>query len=207
MEKSQKYLAIALCLWFTTAMPGVASAETVNVGEVSAEGSIKFYSVVSGEWYSGQPIIDRASTTPKSTMGIIQPKMNPISMLACNLGWSDWGVQSFTTTTYGTVNLLCGTSTSGYIHIRAKHESHWVSQMGGPGSWDDYMVWSSAHALRYPKESNFQSGQKRCYTTPIKVYRVQSGATTYWKTFNPTVVISTNNKIVITSIPTTNSTC
>lgn len=207
MNTLHKYFAFTLCLCFTLGMPSVASAETVNTGELSADGTIKFYSVVSGEWYSGQPIIDKVMTTSKPTTGIIQPKMNPISMWACNLGWSDWGVESFSTTAYGTVNLLCGTSTSGYIHIRVRHETQWVSQMGGPGAWDDYMVWASGNALQYPKVSNFQSGQKRCYTTPIKVYRVQNGVTTYWKTFNPTVVISTNNKIVITSIPTTNSTC
>lgn len=206
VNKSQKTVGVLLCLGLILGTSGFASAATLNTGVIGSEGSIEFYSEESGNWYNGQPIINKSTPTNSST-GLVQPMMNPISMWACDLGLSGWGVETFTTAHDGTVNLLCGTTTSGYIHIKNSHATQWASQMGGPGAWDDYMVWATANALQYPAASHLQSGQKRCYTTPIRVYKVVNGQPQYLKTFNPTVVISTNNKIVITSFPSSLSSC
>lgn len=82
-----------------------------------------------------------------------------------------------------------------------------LNQMGGPGLWDDYMVWATTNALASPSMVKPQPGNKNCYTTPISVYRTVDGKPKFWKVFNPSVVVSVNNKKVITSIPTTTTNC
>lgn len=194
-------------LMFLLTGAGSATALPLPSASTIAEGTVVFCSSTSNACYEGEPIIDKQPSQPQIGAGLVQPFMNPIAMWACDLGFSTWTVETFPSLSDGTVSLLCGSSTSGYIHIKSRHDTEWASQMGGPGAWDDYMVWASANALAKPKFSNFQTGQKQCYTTPILVYRIQNGAPKYVKTFNPTVIISTNNKIVITSIPTTTSNC
>jgi hypothetical protein len=163
-----------------------------------------FYSPESQALYYGDPILDRSTATAPQ----IQTRLNPLTIGLCNAGFGEVVVSSFSTKFDGAVNLKCGDSVSGYVHIRANHQPQWQAQMGGStGLWDDYMVWASGQALAYPVLGNTQPGNKRCYTTPIDVFKVVNGVNTYWKTINPSVVVSINNKIVITSIPSTTSTC
>jgi len=79
--------------------------------------------------------------------------------------------------------------------------------MVAPGVWDDFMMFATVNAVEAPSRTVTKPGSKRCYTTPIKLYRWVNGNRVFVKTINPTVLISTNNKIVITSIPTTASSC
>ena len=108
----------------------------------------------------------------------------------------------------GTVRLLCGSATVGLNHILKNHPlSQWRGQMGGDGSvtaWIRYLIRNSlaAPAKKAPLVSN-----KRCYSTPVHVYRMVNGRPSWWKTINPSVYVSSNNKIVVTAIPTTSSRC
>lgn len=79
--------------------------------------------------------------------------------------------------------------------------------MPGPGLWDDFMLWTSRNALASPSRTSTRPGNKRCYSTPIELYRTVNGKPRYWKTINPSVFVSRNNRIVITSIPSTTSRC
>lgn len=109
---------------------------------------------------------------------------------------------------HGTISFHCGNTSFGYKHIKARHpEAQWRAQMGGSGSWTAYMRYLQRSALKSPNIVRNQPGEKACYSTPVKVYRVVNGSPRYWKTINPSVVISKNNKKIITSIPSTRSTC
>ena len=167
------------------------------------DGTVVFYAVESQESYYGDPILDRSTATAP----LIQTRLNPITIGLCNTGFGDVVVSSFTSKFDGALKLKCGDSASGYVHIRSRHQPEWEAQKPGSGLWDDYMVWASAQALTSPVLANTQIGNKRCYTTPIDLFQVVNGQQVYWKTLNPTVVVSMNNKILITSIPSTTSTC
>jgi hypothetical protein len=169
---------------------------------------VLFYENSSGSWYSGEPLISRAlETTLSNSSTSIRLLLNPLTIGFCNVGFGDLVVQDFNSTLDGKVPLRCGDQASGYVHIRARHEIDWQNQMGGPGLWDDYMVWATKAALEAPSLVTNQANLKRCYTTPIQVYRVVNGARVFWKVFNPSVIVSTNSKKVVTSIPTNIATC
>ena len=191
--------AVALVSTFTVGVSNAAFANSKSL----PEGTVVFYSLESQDSYYGTPILDRSSATAPR----VQTRLNPVTIGLCNSGFGEVVVSSFTSKFDGAVKLKCGDSAAGYVHIRTNHRSQWQAQMGGPGLWDDYMVWASAQALSAPSLANTQAGNKRCYTTPIEVFQVINGAQTYWKTIRPSVVVSMNNKIVITSIPSTVSTC
>jgi len=131
----------------------------------------------------------------------------PGTIALCNAGFGDTVVQSMNSSRDGTVRMKCGDSRSGYVHIRLNHEDDWTAAMVAPGVWDDFMMFATVNAVEAPSRTVTKPGSKRCYTTPIKLYRWVNGNRVFVKTINPTVLISTNNKIVITSIPTTASSC
>ena len=192
-------ISVGLLVTLSFNFPIAAHADTISL----PGGTVIFFSPESQESYHGEPILDRATATLPS----IQTRLNPATIGLCNTGFGDIVVSSFTSKFDGAINLKCGDSASGYIHIRANHQPQWQAQMTGPGLWDDYMVWASRQALSAPLVALTQSGNKRCYTTPIRLYQVVNGVSSYWKTINPSVVVSMNNKILITSIPSTTSTC
>lgn len=89
-------------------------------------------------------------------------RLNPWTIGTCNAGFGDTEVASFASRFDGKVLLRCGDDSSGYVHIRSRHEQDWKNKMGDPGNWDDYMVWSSDIAVRaaavledLPSESDF----------------------------------------------------
>lgn len=69
------------------------------------------------------------------------------------------------------------------------------------------MVLATQASLESPAYSAEKPSQKPCYTRPIEVYEVINGAPVKKKTINPTVMISINNKKVITSYPANNHRC
>lgn len=129
-------------------------------------------------------------------------------MSLCNAGFGDKKVKTFKSKHDEEITLYCGDSNSGYIHIRERHEADWENQKGGfEGYWDDYMVFATQASLESPGYSAERPNQKRCYTTPIEVYEVVDGVPVKKKTIDPTIMVSMNNKKVITSYPTTNHRC
>jgi hypothetical protein len=179
-------------------VPSPALAESKD----SAEGTIVLYSEVSGTWY-GWPTTVKAADSSK----ISSSRLNPLVIGLCNAGVLGLSVSTFPSTVDGQVDLKCGTSAEGYVHIRSGHQASWELQNPIGGPWDDFMVWATSRALSVPSSVVNLPGSKRCYTTPIKIVRYVNGTIQLVKTFNPTVIVSTNNKIVITSIPTTKSSC
>lgn len=176
------------------------------------EGTVLFYSPNAPEgqqWYQGEKILNSATKAAEPAQPDNGPvlRLNPWTIGACNAGFGDTEVASFASRFDGKVLLRCGSDSRGYVHIRSRHEQDWKNQMGGPGNWDDYMVWASDNALRAPAVAVTQPGNKRCYSTPIAVYRQVNGQRQNWNTFQARVIVSINNKIVITAFPTSSSWC
>lgn len=80
--------------------------------------------------------------------------------------------------------------------------------MTGPGLWDDFMVYASREAMKAPSSTKANREKNtRCYKTPIKLYRIVNGKPQYVKTRYPRVAVSMNNKVVVTSYPTSTPSC
>lgn len=127
----------------------------------------------------------------------------------CNIGLGDVSVQSWDDTAIGHVDLFCGDDASGYIHIRdgdgtpddPGHEADWqtlVDSFGG-GDWDDFMVYATGEAITQDRAPDDHGNDKLCFTAPIEIYKTDG---TYIGTWNPTIIVSANNRRVITSYPT-----
>ena len=173
-------LAVALLALTTSALPASAAASN-EFGERASSILLS---------------TEDAARLPPGTIGL------------CNAGWGDVSVQRYDNARFlGVVDLRCGDSKSGYVHVRANHQNQWQSRInavGGSGNWDDLMAWATGEALRapeagYPKDVG---GGKWCYTAPI--FMSGPRGTVQYK---PTIIVSTNNKLVITSYPSTNTAC
>lgn len=160
-----------------------------------------------GETYSYLKLNGEAKSHTASLSPAPVPYLDPITIGLCNAGFGETVIEKFPSRIDGTVSLKCGDNNSGYIHIRNRHQVDWRNQQPGGGNWDDFMVWASRQALTAPTYTSVQPGQKRCYTTPVQLYRIVNGKPQYYKTFNPSIVVSTNNKKIITAIPSNWSTC
>lgn len=108
-----------------------------------------------------------------------------------------------------TIRLECGTKSGfGFNHINKSHpKSQWVKQMGGKGSWTEYQQYLIRAAVTNPSKVTSQANNKRCYHAPVKLYKMSNGKPKYWKTIEPSVIVSKNNKRVITAIPSTKGVC
>lgn len=143
--------------------------------------------------------------TDPSASSVAHPNLDPGTIGLCNAGFGDVSVQNFQAKNLGKIDLFCGDSASGYVHIRTRHQSDWqtvINQAGGGALWDDFMVYAvngsvSAPSPNYPVNIG---NNKWCYTTPIQIKNTQGVVT---KTLHPTVIVSVNNKKVITAFPTT----
>lgn len=132
--------------------------------------------------------------------------LDPVDHIQCNVNnnadhtvtW--WTAKRTINFNGGRVDLKCGNDNVGYKHIKSRHQSEWqtrANEVGG-GAWDDMMNFAVKAALESPSASYIETGSKACYTAPIQV-RNSSG--TVIKTWYPTVIISLNNKIIITAFP------
>lgn len=96
---------------------------------------------------------------------------------------------------------------SGYKHIAAAHQRDRQNRLDQIGdtrySWDDVMSSGVYAALMYPEDTKPQAGQKRC-SYGILVYLTPKGIQ---QQFEPTVVWSENNKLIISAIPKTKGRC
>lgn len=107
--------------------------------------------------------------------------------------------------------MLCGRSySSGYEHISANHSGQWQQRLNQVGAydtnWAQFMMWTTRQAAGrpyygFPRYS--QTTQKFCYTTPVDMRRAGKKPIR----FNPSIIISINNRTVITSYPSTNVSC
>ncbi len=159
---------------------------------------------------SANPIYPPAGSARQATAFRVDrdsPNLNPWTIAACNAGFGETVVSTYASRTSGNIDLKCGDSASGYIHIRERHENDWrqvVNIAGGGGNWDDLMDFVTKQSVEaplpgYPRDIG--SG-KLCFTTPALIV---DSAGNVVRTLAPTVIVSNNNKKVITSIPTTGS--
>ena len=107
--------------------------------------------------------------------------------------------------TSSSVNFFCGDSSSGYLHV-SQHAGEWqtrVNTAGGGTNWDDLMDYGTSQALAHPTRSVNQGAQKSCFETPVTIVKANGSSFTFYTT----VVISQNNKRVITSFPPSSPSC
>lgn len=199
LRKRKSYWAaiVAITFFVCTANPVHAHATRAT------EDSLFLYSPANGIWFEGGPrLLGQVEHSASETN-----RLNALVIGLCNAGASGLAVSWFSSTLDGLVDLKCGTSSAGYIHIRNRHQASWELQKGSGMLWDDYMVWATAMALTEPSVAVSKPDSKRCYTTPLQVFRYSNGVIQLVKTFYPTVIVSINNKIVITSYPSNKSSC
>lgn len=163
---------------------------------------------------TGESIRVPVSTTPvsdeESREAAVQPYgLNPITIAQCNLGHSDVIVEEMPSEKDGLVLMKCGTENAGYIHIRERHEKGWqyfLDKYPIGGTWDDFMVFATRNSLKAPDPSlgmpKTIPDNKRCYSTPVQIRNPKGVVVT---TLHPSAIVSMNNRILITSIPTSNT--
>lgn len=145
-----------------------------------------------------------SSSKPAQIDGKISPQLDPIVIAECNAGLGEVVIDTASSEEDGKVSLRCGDDKSGYVHIRKNHENDWEKRKGGAeGLWDDLMWYSTKSALENPSFTLDMGSNKRCYTAPIVIENSEGKKVT----FHPTVLVSMNNKRVITSYPTTEHEC
>lgn len=104
----------------------------------------------------------------------------------------------------GEVTLKCGTGKFGYVHIRKEHKKDWTNVTRNPKlNWDDTMWSATKTVLKEPSFTITQKGNKRCYTSPVKL-KASNGK---MEEFFPTVIVATDKNRIITSIPTREHLC
>lgn len=137
--------------------------------------------------------------TPPKTTGV-RPQLDPGTIALCNAGFGDVSVRSWNNSSIGHIDLFCGDNSSGYVHIRTDHQADWQAVLNTypiGGSWDDLMVFATGEAITKGSPVN-EGSNKYCYSAPIQIKNGSTVVTTYY----PTIIVSVNNKRVITSYPT-----
>lgn len=133
--------------------------------------------------------------------------LNPGVIADCNIGLGETVVGTAKTKTDGAVELKCGDKKSGYVHIRTEHEKDWnalnKNTVENWPFWDDLMWDATKRILEKPSFTRDMGGGKRCYTALIKILPHKGEVKEYY----PTVIVSINNKKVITSYPTREHGC
>ncbi|SCB99250.1 hypothetical protein GA0061084_1052 [Arthrobacter sp. NIO-1057] len=167
----------------------------INVDEIGTKGVLEFPSA------STNPINGDSSVATPALLG-------PMDSINCNISHnSNWNITSYSARSFssfggGKINLKCGNTAAGYVHIKQRHASEWakrIASVGGLGRWDDFMSYATKSALNNPSLIRHAGAGKLCYSTPIVL---TNSSRTKKVTFSPTVVVSQTTKTLITSYPT-----
>lgn len=186
--------------------PGIAGGYTQDVCEDYE--CYTFTALETGESIRVPMASTPSTDTPEETR--VQPLgLNPVTIAQCNMGQSDVTVADMPSTKDGLVALKCGNDKVGYVHIRKEHEKDWQSilnQYPIGGTWDDYMLFATKNSLQAPDPSlgmpQVIPGDKRCYSTPVQIKNPDG---VVMETIHPSIIVSMNNRVVITSFPTSSS--
>jgi hypothetical protein len=207
--------------WAAGTALGVALTLVLS-GTVTANAAEGFQTDAPG-WYviapdgSSEMVEPGSARLSESTPGSSGRLLDPWMWSQC---WafndSNFVITSYKWGWYGTstkIDLKCGFqneatgSGSGYKHIAANHQKDWQNKLDQIGdyrySWDDVMSAGVHAALTYPDYTTSQAGQKRC-AYGILAYVSSKGIQ---QMFEPTIVWSENNKLIITAIPKTKGSC
>lgn len=182
------------------------------------EEEFSIYLPATGETFTSEDIADlRKETEEQSTQPedeAATPFLDPVVIGLCNAGFGDTVVGKVNSgsgrgISLGKIALTCGDSGKGYVHIREQHEDQWQKVLDLypiGGYWDDFMWFASSQSIRVPDPSLTmpQRGKNQtvCYSTPVQIKNPQGVVV---ETLHPSVIVSENNKIVITSFPTSNT--
>lgn len=200
-------LAAALSVLGTTS----AQALTPSPPPTPLPSGIAWTASVAGSPLTLNERSDGTSFVSNVTQGVKPLFLNPVQWFECEtLNNSGYLIKSYATKkgggyTSSSVNFYCGDSNSGYLHV-SQHAGEWQSRVnsaGGGSNWDDLMDYGTSQALAHPTQIVNQGAQKTCYQTPVTI--VRSNGSTF--TFYTTVVVSQNNKRVITSFPPSSPSC
>jgi hypothetical protein len=161
---------------------------------------------------AANPPSSLTATTQKDSGSASTDGLDPGTIGLCNSGFGDVSVKSWDIG-IGHVDLFCGDSNSGYVHIREAHEAEWQALKdqidalyGEPtaATWDDVMLGATDASLTAPGSGypiDIGDG-KLCYSSDYSFYG-SDGA--LLKTIHPTIIVSQNNLKVITSVPTSSA--
>lgn len=211
MEPSENY-----------ASPNSEVVSSISSEELTAHPDAQWFAVSNGQVFAYDG--EASSSTAQLDASTASPSLidDPVAWSACFTAHDeDYPLASYTY--WGspdpiTIQLQCGYHDSasdtghGWHHISAQHESQWRDRIialasGDPtgAGWDDLMSWANDSNIGWPlvdvaRATNYT----RCVSAPVLMYDADG---TYEYTFNPSVVFSTDTKRVITSIPSTNSSC
>lgn len=146
--------------------------------------------------------------TPAVAGPRVSPDLDPGTVGLCNAGFGDVSVSHATAARLGRVDLRCGNTFTGYVHIRSLWEKSWQKAIfGAPGHhlWDDFAVFAISRALSHPSHGYpHTSASSWCYATTI---RVTTASGKVIRVLNPTVLVSPKTKNVITAAPTARPDC
>ena len=128
-----------------------------------------------------------------------------------SMWWSNQG-------TSDTMNLTCGNTSFGYKHIvDQNHDDHWDTILSNAvaagfykwdydiNTWDDLMYFAVVNMVSGVGTSYNSTSMKGCQNRSFGLYNTSTGSLAY--EFRAEVVVSLNNKRVITSFPSSRTYC
>lgn len=159
-------------------------------------------------------VIESSKTTQA---GIGARSLPIVDHLQCAANNANWVIKQYQAAYsggfQGQVDLKCGDDNSGYKHINQRHSGQWVERTTWHGAapssdWDLWLLTYIDVTLRYPSKVISQAGQKSCYEAPFtQQWKNSKGQVLDSRTWYVVVIISQNNRKIITSYPPTNSYC
>lgn len=165
--------------------------------------------------------VELPEAAPEQDESVATPYLlNPVQWANCQAGNSSYKLRYFHyrgMDDWYKAYLTCGTAKTGYIHIKNEHQAQWqkvwnnaVAKGWKPKdysmkSWDDLMWMSlngamSSFDMRYSTVTN-----KVCGNVKFDLVSTKTGKIVY--SFRTEGVASMNNKIAITSYPSSRTTC
>lgn len=210
-----------------TAAPSFATADPPDqlAPEVMAEHpGAEWYAVSPGSGEvlgsNDEPLIEEPAAEPES--GTVTPFLidTPADWTACFVAhdqlWELDSVNYWGSSSGPQVKRIqCGYHDSttdtgfGWHHIQARHQGEWQGRIdqidGAGGAWDDLMAFATKNAIEWPLvDVPRGSNNTRCVSAPTMMYDADGD---YVYTFNPSAVFATDSDRVITSIPSSSSSC
>jgi hypothetical protein len=204
-------VSVVLAVGLSALTAASAQAATLSPSPAPLPTGIAWTASVSGSPLTLNERTDGTSFVTSSSKGPKPLFLNPVQWFECDtLNNPTYLIKSYPVKpgggyTSSSVNFFCGNSSSGYLHV-TQHAGEWqtrVNTAGGGSNWDDLMDYGSSQALAHPTQTVNQGAQKTCYQTPVTI--VKSNGSSF--SFYTTVVVSQNNKLLITSFPPSSPSC
>lgn len=191
----------------------VAAAPAQAATEPDAPQRVYLYAPLTGE---KKEMTTNAQRTRGG--GISTKSIGPYGNTYCNTAESSFALKRYQTSgvwSYegGKTSLKCGNSSYGFKHIQQRHAAQWISRYAklGPTNgldWSDILDFALTTTLDAPYIANPirpGSANKTCFAGIVEA-RSYPGNKLLFR-YEPTVVVSQNNRHIITAIPSTKEEC